>query len=61
MAGHSVHVLMKVYAKCLDGQEDGVRMRVEAALRPDAAPSPGDVENVIHSDEVADTETSASA
>jgi integrase len=21
-AGHSVHVLMKVYAKCIDGQED---------------------------------------
>lgn len=31
-AGHSVHVLMKVYAKCLDGQEEAARLRVEAAL-----------------------------
>ena len=33
-AGHSVHVLMKVYAKCVDGQEEAVRHRVEAALGP---------------------------
>ena len=31
-AGHSVHVLMKVYAKCLDGQEDAARHRIESAL-----------------------------
>jgi integrase len=31
-AGHSVHVLMKVYAKCVDGQEEAARYRVEAAL-----------------------------
>jgi CRISPR/Cas system CSM-associated protein Csm4 (group 5 of RAMP superfamily) len=31
-AGHSVHVLMKVYAKCVDGQEEAARRRVEAAL-----------------------------
>ena len=30
-AGHNVHVLMKVYAKCVDGQEDAGRHRVEAA------------------------------
>jgi hypothetical protein len=32
-AGHSVHVLMKVYAKCIDGQEDAARQRIETALR----------------------------
>jgi hypothetical protein len=34
-AGHSLHVLLKVYAKCIDGQEDAARQRVEAALRVD--------------------------
>lgn len=31
-AGHSVQVLLKVYAKCLDGAEEAARGRVEAAL-----------------------------
>jgi integrase len=31
-AGHSVNVLMKVYAKCIDGQEDAARKRLAAAL-----------------------------
>jgi integrase len=31
-AGHSVDVLLKVYAKCLDGQEATVNQRIEAAL-----------------------------
>jgi integrase len=31
-AGHSVNVLMKVYAKCIDGQEDAARRRLAAAL-----------------------------
>jgi integrase len=31
-AGHSVEVLLKVYAKCLDGQEAAVRSRVMHAL-----------------------------
>jgi hypothetical protein len=31
-AGHSLHVLLKVYAKCIDGQEDAARRRIEAAL-----------------------------
>lgn len=34
-AGHSLHVLLKVYAKCIDGQEDAARQRIEAALRVD--------------------------
>ncbi|WP_461121528.1 hypothetical protein [Saccharothrix stipae] len=31
-AGHSVEVLLKIYAKCLDGEAAAVRQRVEAAL-----------------------------
>ncbi|MFG3703588.1 hypothetical protein ACGF7U_02465 [Micromonospora sp. NPDC047670] len=31
-AGHSVDVLLKVYAKCIDGQEATVNQRIEAAL-----------------------------
>ncbi|GAB3816649.1 tyrosine-type recombinase/integrase [Micromonospora zhanjiangensis] len=31
-AGHSVDVLLKVYAKCLDGQEATVNQRIEQAL-----------------------------
>lgn len=32
-AGHSVDVLLRVYAKCIAGQDDTVRRRVEEALR----------------------------
>ncbi|MDG4828259.1 tyrosine-type recombinase/integrase [Solwaraspora sp. WMMD1047] len=32
-AGHSVDVLLKVYAKCIDGQEATVNRRIEDALR----------------------------
>lgn len=40
-AGHSVHVLMRVYAKCVYGQEEAARRRVEAALGlPPAADEP---------------------
>lgn len=34
-AGHSVHVLLKVYAKCIDGQDEAARRRIEAALKTD--------------------------
>jgi integrase len=40
-AGHSVHILMKVYAKCIYGQEDAARLRIEAALATDNAPTSG--------------------
>lgn len=36
-AGHSVQVLLKVYAKCLDGQDEVARRRIEAALSTDNA------------------------
>jgi len=32
-AGHSVHVLMRVYAKCIYGQEGAAHKRIEDALR----------------------------
>jgi integrase len=31
-AGHSVHVLLRVYAKCIDGQEEAARRRMGGAL-----------------------------
>lgn len=31
-AGHSVHVLLKVYAKCILGQQEAARARIETAL-----------------------------
>lgn len=34
-AGHSVHVLLRVYAKCVFGQGEQDRQRIEAALRLD--------------------------
>ncbi|WP_030442926.1 tyrosine-type recombinase/integrase [Actinoplanes subtropicus] len=34
-AGHSVHVLLKVYAKCIEGQDQAARRRIEAALSRD--------------------------
>ena len=36
-AGHSVHVLMRVYAKCVYGQDEAARRRIEAALGEDSA------------------------
>jgi len=32
-AGHSVEVLLRVYAKCLDDGEDTANTRIDAALR----------------------------
>jgi hypothetical protein len=32
-AGHSVAVLLKVYAKCIDGQDQMAKRRIENALR----------------------------
>ncbi|MEV0803926.1 tyrosine-type recombinase/integrase [Kribbella sp. NPDC050281] len=38
-AGHSVNVLLKVYAKCLDGQDEAARHRIEAALSTEYRPT----------------------
>jgi integrase len=32
-AGHSVHILLKIYAKCIDGQDEAACRRIEAALQ----------------------------
>jgi len=34
-AGHSVAVLLRIYAKCIDGQDEAARRRIENALRDD--------------------------
>ncbi len=47
-AGHSVEVLLRIYAKCIDGQDQAARRRIEEALgldetpEPDEAPEPDD-------------------
>ena len=33
-AGHSVDVLLRVYAKCISGQQDEAKRRIEEATRP---------------------------
>jgi hypothetical protein len=33
VAGHSVEVLLRVYAKCLDEGQDLINTRIEAALQ----------------------------
>jgi hypothetical protein len=40
-AGHSVHVLLKVYAKCLYGQEDAAKERIAQALGEDPGAARG--------------------
>ena len=35
-AGHSVSVLLRVYAKCVTGQQEDAKCRIEAATRPSA-------------------------
>jgi integrase len=32
-AGHSVDVLLRVYAKCIDGQQEAAKRRIEDAMR----------------------------
>lgn len=34
-AGHSVQVLLRVYAKCIEGQENAARRRISDALGVD--------------------------
>jgi hypothetical protein len=31
-AGHSVRVLLEVYAKCIDGEQEAARQRIESVL-----------------------------
>jgi len=43
-AGHSVDVLLRVYVKCIAGQQGEAKRRIEDAMRPDGDISPGDRE-----------------
>lgn len=44
-AGHSVAVLLRVYAKCVDGEADAAKQRVEAALNSHARSTQKPVES----------------
>jgi hypothetical protein len=39
-AGHSVNVLMQVYAKCVSGRQEANKRRIFDATRPLKAPAP---------------------
>jgi hypothetical protein len=39
--GHSVDVLLRVYAKCISGQQDEAMRRILEATRPDDSSTPG--------------------
>lgn len=38
-AGHSVNVLLRVYSKCIDGQDEVAKQRIDAALQAETRPS----------------------
>lgn len=44
-AGHSVEILLTTYAKCIDGQEEQARQRIEQALGSPDDPGPAMAEN----------------
>jgi integrase len=39
-AGHSVDVLLRIYAKCIDGQDETAKRRIAEALGDDTTGSP---------------------
>jgi integrase len=47
-AGHSVNVLLRVYAKCVYGQDEVARQRIEAALALTATAGEPDVAETSH-------------
>jgi integrase len=47
-AGHSVNVLLRVYAKCVYGQDEVARQRIEAALVLTASAEESDVAQLPH-------------
>jgi integrase len=42
-AGHSVDVLLRVYVKCIAGQQGEAKRRIEDAMRPLEADDPGNI------------------
>ena len=51
-AGHSVQVLLRIYAKCIDGQDEAARRRIEGALASQSETEPAPPVN--ESDDQAD-------
>ena len=51
-AGHSVNVLLRVYAKCVYGQDEVARQRIEAAL---ALTTSAEDPDVVSESDVAET------
>lgn len=49
-AGHSVAVLLRVYASCLDGQESDAKARIKTALRVGEAVLDGELGHVRDTD-----------
>jgi hypothetical protein len=51
-AGHSVQVLLRVYAKCIEGQDAQSRKLIEGALgEPELGTAEGGTENQAEPDE----------
>jgi integrase len=49
-AGHSVDVLLRIYAKCLDGTQDAAQRRIEETLGPAPQQLPGERHDASESD-----------
>ncbi len=56
-AGHGVEVLLRIYAKCLVGQDELAKRRIAEALRDDTAPSGGHGQQSDASTATGDDET----
>lgn len=59
-AGHSVEVLLRVYAKCIVGQDELARRRIEEAI-PDAGNPPDEATDEVGVARSADAESPATA
>ena len=44
-AGHTVDVLLRVYAKCIAGRQEAAKRRIYDATRPLKAPRPAEPES----------------
>jgi hypothetical protein len=53
-AGHSVDVLLRVYVKCIAGQQGEAKRRIEDAMRRSGEEQPGGTDEVQDEDNPAD-------
>ena len=58
-AGHSVEVLLRIYAKCIDGQQEVAKRRMADALRDDADPQADSTNSELPDGEIAGTDDGA--